>query len=213
MTRAVACVVALCCAASCSDAEQRRLKQTTQATYDTKTGRLAELTYDANKNGRIDTWTDMDGSRPIRSRIDRDEDGKIDRWEYYDREGKLIKVGTSRSDNGKPDAWAFSGPDGRIERVEISSTGDESRIDRRERYERSGADGAGTLASVEEDTNGDGKPDKWETYSSGVLRTVAYDEHGDGKPDRRLTYQAGALILIESEPDAAGGYRTRTAVK
>jgi hypothetical protein len=57
---------------------------------------LKELTYDANKNGRIDTWTDMDGTRPLRARIDRNEDGKLDRWEYYDEKGQLAKVGFSR---------------------------------------------------------------------------------------------------------------------
>src|SRR4029450_6121138 len=64
---AVACIVST----GCSDPEKERLKQTTKATYDQNTGRLKELTYDANKNGRIDTWTDMDGTRPPRARIDR----------------------------------------------------------------------------------------------------------------------------------------------
>jgi hypothetical protein len=110
---AVACMLG----AACSDPDRERLKQTTKATYDQTTGRLKELTYDANKNGRIDTWTDMDGTRPLRARIDRNEDGKLDRWEYYDDKGQLTKVGFSRSDDGKPDAWAFSGPDGKVLRI------------------------------------------------------------------------------------------------
>ena len=214
MTRAALCVVALCSAGACSNPERRRLEQTTQATYDTKTGRLAEITYDANKNGRIDTWTEMDGARPVRSRVDRNEDGRIDRWEYYDRDGKLVKVGLSRADDGKPDSWAFAGPDGRIARTEISSTHDETKIDRWERYEASPTgDTAGMLVSAEEDADHDGKPDKWETYDGGVLKTVAFDETHDGKPDRRLTYDRGALTLIETDPDGAGGYRTQVAVK
>ena len=52
----------------------------------------------------------------------------------------------------------FSRPDGKIARVEISSTGDETAIDRWEYYE------GGQLVRVEEDTNGDGRADKWETY-------------------------------------------------
>ena len=113
--------IALCLAA-CSDPEKERIKQTTKATYDQKTGKLTELTYDRNKNGKIDTWTEMDGSRPVRSRSDLDEDGKLDRWEYYDDKGGLVKVGFSRKQDGRPDAWAFSGPDGKVQRVEISST-------------------------------------------------------------------------------------------
>ena len=202
-------------APGCSGSDNDRLKQTTKATYDQSTGRLKELTYDANKNGRIDTWTDMDGTRPLRARLDRNEDGKLDRWEYYDDKGQLVKVGFSRADDGKPDAWAFSGPDGRVERVEISSTRDEQRIDRWERYQpdAGSADGFGALVSADEDTNGDGKPDKWEAYESGALKTAAFDENHDGKPDRRLTYAAGTLRTIETEPDASGRYARQVQVK
>jgi|SRR5262245_38328 len=192
---------------ACSDPDKERIKKTTQATYDEKTGRLKELTYDRNKNGKIDTWTEMDGSRPVRSRSDLDEDGKIDRWEYYDDKGNLTKVGFSRKKDGRADAWAFSGPDGKVERIEISSTADEKKIDRWEHYEN------GVLVRAEEDTNGDGRPDKWETYEGGSVKTASMDEDGDGKPDRRLTYSGGALVLIESEPDASGVYRKSVQVK
>ena len=46
----------------------------------------------------------------------------------------------------------------------------------------------GALARAEEDTNGDGKPDKWETYRDGALASVELDTNHDGRPDRRLTY-------------------------
>jgi hypothetical protein len=213
-TLAVGLVASLACAA-CSDPDRERLKQTTRATYDQTTGRLKELTHDANKNGRIDTWTDMDGTRPLRSRIDRDEDGKLDRWEYYDDKGQLAKVGFSRANDGTPDAWAFSGPDGKVVRVEVSSARDERKIDRWERYDpaTAGADGMGALIAAEEDVNGDGKPDKWETYDRGTLTSAAFDEDHDGRADRRLTYEAGALATIESEPDAAGKYTRQVRVK
>ena len=170
-------------AIGCSDPEQARLKETTRPTYDKTTGKLTQLTYDANKNGRIDTWTDMDGSRPVRSRIDSDEDGTIDRWEYYDENGRLAKVGFASRRDGRVDSWAFSGPDGKIARIEISSTGDEHKIDR------------------------------WELYEAGELASVAMDESGDGKPDRKLTYSNGALAMIESDPDPAGIFRKRVTVK
>jgi hypothetical protein len=210
------CTMVALCAVGCSDPEKQRLKDTTKATYDQSTGRLKELTYDANKNGRIDTWTDMDGTRPIRARIDRNEDGKLDRWEYYDDKGLLAKVGFSRSDDGTPDAWAFSGADGKVVRVEISSAKDEKKINRWERYDPKGAtgpNGMGALLEADEDTNGDGKPDKWETYERGVLKTAAFDETFDGQPDRKFTYESGALVLIETEPDASGKYAKQVRVK
>ena len=162
-------------------------------TYDKATGKLKELTYDANHNGRIDTWTEMDGARPLRSRIDRDEDGTIDRWEYYDGSGALTRVGFSRTHPGRPDAWAFQAPDGQVARVDSSSAADETRIDRREFYER------GVLVRAEADADGDGRMDQWETYAAGVMKTLSLDENADGRPDRRLTYgPGGALVSNEA---------------
>ena len=200
-------LVVVLSAAGCSDPETERIKKTTIPTYDKKTGKLTELTYDSNKNGRVDTWTDMDGTRALRTRIDLDEDGKIDRWEYYDDKGGLAKVGFSRKKDGKADAWAYSAPDGTLGRVEISSTGDEKKINRWEFYE------GGGLVRAEEDTDGNGRVDRWETYEGGALKSAAMDENGDGAPDRRLTYAGGALVLIESEPDASGRFTKRVEVK
>jgi hypothetical protein len=202
---------------ACSDPEKERIKETTKPTYDKTTGKLTELTYDANKNGKIDTWTDMDGTRPLRSRMDLDEDGTLDRWEYYDDKGGLLKVGFSRKKDGKPDAWAFARADGKVDRIEVSSTSDERKIDRWEHYDpaRAGGSGesAGALISAEEDTNHDGKADKWDTYENGVVKTTAFDENFDGRPDRRLTYTDGRLALIESEPDASGQFQKKVTVK
>jgi hypothetical protein len=200
-------LAALCAATGCSRKPPDPAASTTRPTYDKTTGKLAQLTYDRNKNGVIDTWTDMDGARPLRSRIDTDEDGRIDRWEYYDAEGQTIKVGFSRKGDARPDAWAFSAPDGTIAHVDVSSTGDEHAIDRREFYT------AGQLSRVEEDTNADGRVNVWEAYEGGTLKTTMFDEDGDGRADRRLNYRAGVLVLIESVPDAAGGFTKRVVVK
>ena len=203
VTVLVCVAVALCAACSTSSTPD---KSGITPTYDKTSGRLTELAYDSNHNGKTDTWTEMNGARPLRSRIDSDEDGRIDRWEYYDDQGKLTKVGFSRKDDGKPDAWAFVGADGKPRRIEISSTADEKKIDRWEHYEND------ALTSAEEDTNHDGKPDKWESYEGGSLKTASFDENGDGRPDRRLTYADGVLVTIETDPDAAGTFKTRVPV-
>jgi hypothetical protein len=182
------------------DTDIERLRETTKPTYDPKTGRLQRLTYDANKNGRIDTWTFMEGTKILRSEIDRDEDGTIDRWEYHGPDGTLEKVGFARANDGKVDAWAYSAPDGTVARVEISTKQDGT-VDRREFYERD------ALVRAEEDTNADSRADKWETYADGRISSVSFDENGDGRPDRRMTYgENGALVAIESEPDPSGKF-------
>ena len=193
--------------ADCSGPEHDRIKRTTRPTYDERTGRLIELTYDRDKNGTIDTWAEMDGSRLLESRSDLDEDGTLDRWEYYDERGTLTKVGFSRGRDGRADAWAFAGADGQVTRVEISSIADPEHIDRWERYD------AGVLASAEEDTSGDGRPDKTEIYEGGVVKIVLFDEDGDEVPDRRLTYSNGALAQIESDRDESGAFRRTVNVK
>jgi hypothetical protein len=209
-------LMAVVCLSACSDPDLERLKATTKPTYDRTTGKLTELTYDADKNGRIDTWTDMDGAKPLRSRLDRDEDGRIDRWEDYDDKGQLARVGFSRKNDGRPDAWAFAGADGKLQRIELSTAADEKKIDRWEHYDASvalNAEGTGALVKAEEDTNGDGRADKWETYENGAIRTASFDENGDGAPDRRLTYDRSTLVLIETQPDASGTFAKRVEVK
>jgi hypothetical protein len=200
---------------SCADAEQQQLRHGIRPNYDKKTGRLVQLDYDSDKNGRVDTWTVMNGAKPVESRIDRNEDGRIERWEFYSDTGDLTKVGFSRNGDGEADAWAFPGADHTVQKIEISSTHDEHRIDRWEYYDASkaGPDGQGALVRAEQDTDDDGKPDKWETYDGGALETVAFDENGDGIADRRLTYRGATLVLIESQPDASGRYATQTTVK
>ena len=103
----------------------------------------------------------------------------------------------------------ISAPGGRVDRVEISSKADETEIDRWEHYDLEGParpDGFGRLLRAEEDTDGDGKPDRWETYDDGQLKAVKFDENGDGIRDRRLTYENSQVVSIETEPDAGGHY-------
>lgn len=145
-------LLALTLSGCAPDQERARLAQTTQATYDPKTGRLQRLTYDANKNGRIDTWTYMDGKRVLRSEIDRDEDGRIDRWEFHGADGTLeaIRAEEDGDADGKPDKWETY-VDGRISSVAFDENAD-GKPDRRLNY---GPDGA--LVSIDSEPDATGK--------------------------------------------------------
>jgi hypothetical protein len=202
-------------ASGCADSDKERLKASIHPSYDKATGRLTQLAYDSNANGQVDTWTEMDGTRPLRSRIDTNGDGRVNRWEDYDEHGGLARVGFSRRDTGTPDAWIYPGPGGTLHRIEMSSTADEKRIDRWEYYEalKAGPDGRGALVRAEEDTTGDGRPDRWETYEDGAIRTVSFDESGDGRPDRRVTYLPNGGVVIESHPNATGRFVRRVEAK
>ena len=166
--------------------------------YDEFTGRLHRLSADQNGDGRIDQWTYLDGTRPIRGEADADGDGRIERWEYFDARSTLVLVGTSSRNDGVEDTWAWAAPaaDGALH-VARSRQRDR-RLDRHE-YFRGGA-----LARVEEDTNHDGSIDKWERYDGAVLREVGFDTtFKNRRPDRRVLYDAqGRFVKVEKGPGA-----------
>jgi hypothetical protein len=177
--------------------------------YDPVSGRLQRLTFDSTGNGRNDAVGIMDGVRVERIDVDEDEDGTIDRWEFYDANRRLEKVGFSRQRNGIMDAVAIYGPNGAVVRVEISTAGD-GRFNRHEFYQ------AARLTRVEEDTNGDGRVDKWETYAvdpratpgePSSLVTAAFDDDFRGTPSRRLQYDwSGSIVRVDVDPEGDGTF-------
>jgi hypothetical protein len=168
--------------------------------YDKQTGRLRLLKYDSRNEGRPDTFSYMDGARVLKIEIDQDGDGKIDRWEYYDADQKLEKVGFSRGRDGKEDAWSYAAPDGSIARIDISTRRD-GKVTRVEYYEHD------QLVRAEEDTDEDGRTDKWETYDSGRLSSVSFDLVHRGSAGRRLIYGANGSARVEVDPDGSGQWR------
>jgi hypothetical protein len=169
-------------AVACSARRQRQASpKKIEPTYK-QTGRLQLHRYDSNGDGKFDTFS-HGRNRILRIEIDQNEDGRIDRWEYYGADQKLEKVGFSRAQDGIEDAWSFFDTAGATERIEIS-TRRNHKVDRIEHYEK------GTLVRAEEDGDGDGRFDKWETYDGARLASVAFDTLHHGTPDRRLIYGA-----------------------
>jgi hypothetical protein len=124
----------------------------------------------------------MDGARLTRLEADENEDGKMDRWEYY-----------PAGDGAGP----LKQPPERIERA----TRADGKVSRREFFE------GGVMVRVEEDTDGNGSPDKWETYAGGTLKVLALDTAGRGKPDRRFLYRDdGSLERIEADVSGSGQF-------
>jgi hypothetical protein len=147
--------------------------------YSKQTGRLEQLVSDRDGDGRAETRAFMDGTRLLRIEIDRDGDGRPERTEFY-------AAGTGPAEGAV------------IERAE-QSDGLADGISRREFYE------AGRISRVEEDTDGDGRMDKWEGYAAGVLSKVELDLGGRGVPDQRLIYgEGGAIRRVESDADGDG---------
>jgi hypothetical protein len=193
-------LVALTAVGCDSRASETAPNKDVQAQYD-QTGRLTQLTYDRDGDGKIDTWGYMDGSRVVRVEIDENGDGKVDRWEHHKGSDGS---GSSAGSTGSGGSAASNGSeafDTTLERIDEATKYD-GKVSRREYFDH------GVLTRIEEDTDGDGKIDKWETYSGGALAVMALDSKGRGKPDRRLIYQAdGTLSRIETDPTGSGTFQ------
>lgn len=172
----------LALSAGCTAPSATEATGAVEAKYNEKTGKLAELTMNAKKDGKPDVFSYMDGSKFVRIEIDNDENGSIDRWEYYGADQKLEKVGVSRSNDGIVDSWLFEGADGRPAKVEISTKRD-GRANRTEFFAK------GDRTRAEEDTDADGRVDKWETYEGGSLAVVSFDMTKSGKPTVTIDYR------------------------
>jgi hypothetical protein len=188
----------------CSTGEQPR------AEYDMETGRLRSLAFDATGDGKNDAVGYVDGSRMRLIELDLDGNGAIDRWDFYKGDGTLEKVGFSQQNDGRMDAEAFYTPTGALRLMRVSTRRD-GVFDRIEHFEQE------MLVRSEEDTNRDGKPDKWDTYRPepdvpGSVRpyavtSTAIDETGRGTPSRRLVYGPdGRVERVELDPDGDGQF-------
>ena len=203
MTRQAALITAFLAIAlvisGCSDRAGDEARKRITPEYDKATGKLKLLKYDSDGDGVVDTWSYMDGARVVRIEIDKNQDGKIDRWEYYDANQKLEKIGTSRAQDGKEDSWSYLGADGTIERIDVSGKHD-GKISRVEHYVKN------VLVAAEEDGDGDGKMDKWETYDGDRLASIAFDTTHRGTPDRRLIYGANGTARLEVDSKGTGQF-------
>lgn len=171
------------------------------AAYDTYSGRLIQLSADQNGDGLIDQWTYLEGNRPLRGEADADGDGRIDRWEYFDANAQLTRVGTSSLNDGVEDTWTYLGDVNGERRVAHSRRRDRH-IDRQEFFR------GDTLSRAEEDTNADGRIDRWDRFEGAVLREVAFDmSRSGGRANRRLIYdEKGQFTAVEDDADGDGTF-------
>jgi hypothetical protein len=116
-----------------------------QRTYNLDTGRLELMAWDRSGNLQFDTWSYMDGERLVRREVDENEDGRIDRWDYFDANGVLERVGFSTADTGEVDAYRYLDEQDAVARIEYAAV-PAGLIRRTEYYD------LGALMRFEEDT-------------------------------------------------------------
>ena len=175
--------LALTTSAGCSNQRPARIGDATPI-YNKQTGALEELHSDRDGDGKVDTRAFMDGVRLKHVEIDRNADGKTDRWEFYVAAPGAAAGGTQTVLSHVEEAGAF-----------------DTKVTLREFYQN------GAKVRVEEDTDLDGRIDKWERYERGVLARVELDLVGKGYPSQRLVYRGdGNLDRIETDPEGDGTF-------
>ncbi|MFZ2630722.1 MAG: hypothetical protein WA081_10335 [Desulfosalsimonadaceae bacterium] len=121
---------------------------------------------------------------------DADQDGRVDRREYFDPSGRLTK--SEEAVDGAAGlnlAWFYDGT-GNPARAEKDGDGD-GRPEIWYYYNH------GRLSSVREDANHDGRPDLWEEYdASETIIRQSKDLNADGRPDVTKEFK---------KPDAVSG--------
>jgi hypothetical protein len=153
----------------------------------------------------------MDGTRIIRVELDLDENGKVERWDFYKPDGTLDRVGLASRDDGVMDSQAYYGPGMVLQRIEISTKRD-GKFDRTEFYENN------ILVRSQDDTNGDGRPDKWDFYTprpdhaanepAYAIASTEFDDSKSGRPERRFIYGSnGAIARVEVDPQGTGAWQ------
>ena len=149
-----------------------------QALYASVDGHLERVAYDADGDHRAEIVTVFAPSRiPLRAQIDTDNDGIVDRWEFYAPDGKVAKVGTARKVAGRPDVWTYPDGFGGVSRKEYDDDGD-GHPERAEDL----LDGA--VVAEEYDTDADGHWDR-----------------------RLVRGRDGSIARIDTDPDGDGSWR------
>jgi len=149
---------------------------------------VIEMDADEDKSFESTSFYNSEGLR--QKDLGVNQDGRVDRREYFDASGRLVKSEES-SDGaaGLNMAWFYDDA-GNPVRAEKDGNGD-GRPDIWYYYNN------GKLSTVREDTRYDGRPDLWEEYdaSEKIIRQ-SRDLNGDGIPDVTKDFK---------NPDAVSG--------
>jgi len=130
-------------------------------------------------------------SVPVLYEQDTDDDGRPDRWTFYDRNTRR-ELWEDGGGTGHPDVHIVFAEDGlRVTRIEVDQDADQ-------RAERVFEYGGGRLTSEARDTDGDDVLDRFERFGpDGRVELREEDLDGDGEIDVRSHYTDGRLSRKE----------------
>ncbi len=140
---------------------------------------LGVATLDLNRDERADRWTITNGAgQLVRVEHDLNFDGNPDLWQYFDPQtSKLVEEELDLDFDFRVDLVVYY-QDGVLARKDLSLAFD-GQFTVAKFY-----DNQGELLRIEEDSDGDGKIDRWDYFEGGRRARIGWDEDKDGQPDK-----------------------------
>jgi hypothetical protein len=173
-----------------------------QTAYDLDTHRPLRTVLDRNQDGisdRIVTYEGLGHAR--REETDTDFDGIVDRWDSFGSDGQRLRSASARDRTGRPDRTATYGSDGQLVRVETDSNRD-GRSELVQVFE------SRRLVESRIDADGNGKVERVQEFRGGFLSSEAFDTDEDGLTNLRMTYdRKGSLLNVEVLQTSSEGRR------
>lgn len=134
--------------------------------------------YDADANGRPEVISVMKDGQEICRMSDVNQDGRVDRFVYFDEAGKTRRIEADWERDGRMDEVTFF-KDGVIF-ARFWDMSLDGRLDTWQYFEN------GRMVKQDRDANGDGRVDEWWTFADSAhpeCALVIYDRDSDGRAD------------------------------
>jgi hypothetical protein len=148
---------------------------------------------DENHDGKPDLFYTYRDGKIVKVEVDRNFDGKIDEWDFYDREGRPERIERDENYDGRPDLWYFY-ENGEVKRSE-QDTDFNGQPDWFTTFEK------GLSARSDCRPNGSKIVVRRFIYVHGILSEEWVDEDQDGKFDCKILHDpfgaTSARIPIE----------------
>lgn len=136
--------------------------------------------FDQNGDGRADSFATYRGDCIISSKGDRNFDGRIDEWLFFDEQGRTTRAERDDNFDGQPDAWVTYR--GGVETSAKRDTDFNGKVDSITTYTHA------VPVRTEVRPNESKVMSRLFLYRSGVLYEQRVDQDQDGKFDYRILY-------------------------
>ncbi|MEH0021155.1 MAG: hypothetical protein V6Z89_15990 [Desulfobacter sp.] len=183
-------------------------------------GQPVKIDIDQDTNGVFESRTLLEQGRIIRTRQDKNQDGRMDMDTFFNEKQEKERLESDTEYDGKPDLWQFyknntletlhrdENRDGRVDVIGFYKNGDVRRVEK-------DTDGDGYFETIQQydhpdwtlvvsrDADGNQSPDSITYYTGTVVRKREYDRTGDGAWNDTEYYTADGRLqkLVEHLSD------------